>query len=234
MCFTRKVQLRHENLQVCEGGKCRSQVSDSVNSDPAMNAVVPFSAYFPEPCSLFRIRAPGKKDCPLLCMSFIGDGRALENRRLIQNAVKFGLLDDSAVFIADGGVTMSTPGRMKTLKNAKITMLTPTVLRQKASLKALREVPQTHAFPVEWAGNLYTGLGLKGFKCSRVTDAKKQFTDLLGVYDPITRMYSMTGCFSTKTFDRVMQAYHVPLSDDLVNTRNTALAQLYQLKMSKE
>ena len=40
MGFTRKVKLRNEDLQVGEGGKCRSQVCDSVNSDPPLNAVV--------------------------------------------------------------------------------------------------------------------------------------------------------------------------------------------------
>jgi hypothetical protein len=197
----------------------------------AMTAAIPFSAYLPEPCSIFCIRSVTKV-VPLEALSFLGGGHCLENRRLIQNAMAQNLFDRSVVFCSDGGVTTGTPSRMKTQKNAKVLALTPAILKKKSSLQSLRGISQSHAFPKQWADNLYIALGLQGFSSPRVTDVTQRLMQLLGVYDPINRMFSYPSRFSRNVFDSVMTGYHQPLSEPLVNMRSVVFVALQQLGMS--
>lgn len=174
----------------------------------AMCKVFSFGAYFPEPGSFFCIRKPGHS-LKLAKMSFIGLGRALENRRLIQNGIKNNVLKDG-VFIADGGITTGTPGRMKTIKNGKVEQLSSKLIKEKQNLQSLRGISQTHATPKQWADNLYVALD---FSCSQVTDATGSMMHIFSVYDPISRMFAHVGRYSSKIFDSVLEKYEEPLSE---------------------
>lgn len=158
----------------------------------AMCKVFPFGAYFPEPASFFCVRKPDG-NLKLSKFSFIAPGQALENRRLIQSGQKNNLLKN-AVFIADGGVTTGTPIGMKTIKNGKVDELSPKLIKQKQNLQSLRGISQTHVTPKQWADNLYIALD---FSCSQVTDATGPMMHIFSVYDPISRMFSQVGRFTS-------------------------------------
>jgi hypothetical protein len=174
----------------------------------AMTKTIGRSAYMPEPSTFFCIREDGKPNI-LLQLSFIGPGRTLENRRLIENASGKKLLKGDVVFLPTAGVVMGTPSRMKTLKNGKVTKMTPNVLKQKQYLKALRDVSQTHATPKQWADNLYLALG---FPVSQVTDLTQHLMHIFGVYDPISRALGTTERFTKKRLGQVLTSYDAPLT----------------------
>ncbi len=196
----------------------------------AMNSIVPYSAYLPEPGSFFCIRIhPGSNI--LRSLSFIGKGRTLETRRLIQNGRLKKLFNDRVVFLKDGGVTIKVPNRMKTKKNGLIQLLTPQILKQKSKLQALRNISQTHAIPKQWADNLYVVLG---FSYSRVTDVTVHMMHIFQVFDPISRMFSLLDRYSIINFDQVMNNYHNALLEGEQKLLETARSKLYQLEMPLE
>lgn len=190
----------------------------------ATNRVISYGAYFPEPTSLFRFRNP--KD-----LSFLGEGRGLENRRLIQNGLKTGVLHRRAVFVADGGVSTTTPARMKTNKNGKVQTLTAKALKTKSNLQALRGISQSHIFQKNWADNLYLALD---FKAPRVTDATGPMMQLFSIYDPLSRMLDTPGRFSPTVVDTVIRNYGQPLSLEQTNNQITARNNLLALGMNEE
>lgn len=195
----------------------------------AMNSVFGFGPYFPEPGSFFRVREP-EGFLKLKKLSFLGAGRGLENRRLIQSGLKSKVLSDDAIFVADGGVMTGTPGRMKTIKNGRIEELTPQKLKQKQYLKALRDVSQTHATPKQWADILYCALG---FSSGKVTNVTQHMMHIFSVFDPISRMFARIGRFSSKGFDEIMDNYDEPLSKGLKSTLKSARLELSKLNMKK-
>jgi hypothetical protein len=195
----------------------------------ALTSVFPYGSYFPEPCTGFLARKPYEGSF-LHRLSFMGAGRGLENRRLIESGRSKELFDDNTVMIADGGVTTTIPSRMLTLKNQRFTELTVAQLKSKQCLQALRAISQTHATPKQWADNLYNGLD---FTCPKVTDATTPMMHIFNVFDPISRMFRASR-YSRAVFDSTLADYDKPLSEDLQNLLNTAKAQLYTLGMKKE
>jgi hypothetical protein len=181
----------------------------------AMTAHIPYSAYFPEPFLVARFSRR---------LSFLGAGRALESRRLIENGKLSGALNDEATFIKSGIVTTS-PERWKTKKNRSYPTLTPANLRQKAVLEALRGLSQSHIHPKKWADQVYVGLD---FSCSQVTDATTPMMRIFSVFDPISRMLGSEGRFTSLVFDRVLRDYEKPLSsvqeDILMSSKGRLLA----------
>ncbi len=199
----------------------------AVKVDMAVRAVMPMP-YFPEPFTAYKVRYPGQ-DSFLHKLSFIGNGRALESRRFIQNGKKW--LTDGAVLKPDGGVITTAPDRMKTKYNQKVTRLTPAVLKKKPTLQALRSnVIQSHAFPKQWADILYAGLP---FSCSQVTDATVPMRHIFSVFDPISRMFAKDR-YTTGVFDKVMQKYRDPLTEAEQNLLQTARGRLLNLGMEKK
>lgn len=200
-----------------------------IKIDMLVRQALGYLAYFPEPCSAFLVRRPNE-DNHLLKLSFEGRGETLENRRLYQSGIATGVLKRDAVFVADGGVTMGTPGRMLTLKNQSVAILTKKSLKVKKNLQAIKGTRQTHASSLKWAENIYTGLD---FSCSKVAEAREPLSYIFKVYDPISRMFATPGRYSTKVFDAVMTQYHGPLSDGDQNLLNTAKGKLSKLGMTK-
>ncbi|MCH9627843.1 MAG: hypothetical protein S4CHLAM2_14890 [Chlamydiales bacterium] len=216
----------------------------------AMNSVIPYSGYFPEPGSIFCIRTPFDSN-KLDSLSFLGAGQGLECRRLIQNGLATGALKRKVHFSADGGVETKTPKRMKTENNARITELTRSKLKEKRSLRALRHTSQSHLKPKQWADNLYASLTFPerlhpalrsqgnsmeevdefAFRASRVTNVTTPMMHLFSLYDPISRAFSEQGVYSARTFDRVMDTYGAPLSDGQQNLRLTARESLAAQQM---
>ncbi len=201
----------------------------------AMNNVIPFSAYFPEPFSGFCVRRQGGASF-LPRISFLGLGKdkaeSLENRRLFQSGLFIArVFKRDAVFVADGGVTTTIPERMHTEKNEKVKELTPKAVKLKSSLESLRGLSQTHATPLKWAENIYAALD---FHPESAGEARGYLSHLFQVYDPISRMWATPERFGRKVFDSVMQSYSKPLTHALKNQRDTALVRLYQLEMTKE
>ena len=199
----------------------------AVEIDMAVRSTMPMP-YFPEPCSAFKIRLAGKPNF-LRTLSFIGAGKGLESRRLIQSGLRE--LNDGVVFQGDGGVVTTTPNRMKTIYNQKVETLTTAILMKKGSLQALRgRRLQTHAFPKQWADILYAGLR---FSCPQVTDATTPMMHIFNVYDPISRMFDGTAVYTSKVFKRVIAKYNDPLTDAQTNLLNTARGKLFNLGMKK-
>lgn len=196
----------------------------------AMNSVISYGAYFPEPCSLFCVRRPDEKST-LQELTFIGAGRGLESRRLIESGLESKVLKRDAVFVADGGVATATPARMKTIKNGQVAELDSRILKQKANLKALRSVSQSHIHPKQWADNLYVALE---FKASRVTDATGPMMRIFSVYDPLSRMFAEPGRFSAAVVDRVLKNYDEDLDDDQEEILSQARNDLKALKMKEK
>ena len=186
-------------------------------------------AYFPEPFSAFLARRP-REENHLARLSFLGDGEALENRRLYQNGIAQGVLQRDALFVADGGVTMGTPGRMLTGNNQHAAVLNPQVMKQKRSLKAIKGTRQTHASALKWAENVYAGLD---FSCAHASDARGPLSHIFAVFDPINRMFAATGRHSSTLFDTIMAQYHDPLTGGLQNLLDTAKGKLRELKMEE-
>lgn len=196
----------------------------------AMNSIFSYGAYFPEPGSFFCVRRPnGISTLPTL--SFIGDGQALESRRLIANGLRANLLNRDAVFIADGGVTTATPSRMITDKNSSVQVLTAQKLKNKGNLKTLRAISQTHIMPKQWADNLYIALE---FKVPQVTDATGPMMHLFSVYDPLSRMFNIAGRYNANNVNTVLQNFFQPLSEERNTARLNARNSLLNLKMSLE
>jgi len=197
----------------------------------AMNSVIPYSAYFPEPFSLFRLRKPGHEGVSLKKFSFIGNGDTLENRRLIQNGRASKILQNDAFFGRGVGVGTTVPNRMLTLKNERVAELTHAVVKQKRCLESLRGIPQSHLMPLKWAENVYAALP---FSTSHVSDAKAPFAHIFGVFDPITRMFANIGRYSGRVFDTIMDNYDAPLTNGQEATLKAARAALYLLGMKKQ
>jgi hypothetical protein len=185
----------------------------------AMNSIIPYSPYFPEPGSFFRIVDQLNR------LSFLGDGRTLESRRMIENGRANQAFDPRAIFGGEGGVVTGTPDRMKT-ETVKAPVLTRNLLKQKKTLRALRGIAQTHLHPKEWADNLYLALG---FKNGRVTNITKHLMHIFAVFDPISRMFGGVGNYTAAKFNRALANYDDPLSDgnqNLLRATRVALAAL--------
>jgi len=199
----------------------------AVKMDMAVRSTMPMP-YFPEPFTAIKVRRPGTANF-LRALTFIGAGKALESRRLIESGLR--TLNDGAVFSGDGGVVTATPYRMKTIYNQTVDTLTPQILKKKASLQALRgRRLQTHAFPKQWADILYAGLG---FRRGPVTDVTGPMMHIFSVYDPISRMFDGSERYTSAVFNRVMKNYNKPLSDGQTNLLNTAKSKLRLLGMKK-
>jgi len=196
----------------------------------AMTKTVPYGAYFPEPLTAVLVKRPGKKSF-FHRLTFLGDGKMLESRRLIQSGRSSKHLEDKTCFFSEGGIVTTTPTRMKTKKNRSLSTLTKAQIKQKRCLQALRGLPQTHATPKQWADNLYVGLD---FTCARVTDCTAPMMYIFNVYDPISRMFSTSGKYSTRVFDQVIGDYDKALSSGQKNLLKTARARLFRLDMKKE
>ena len=176
----------------------------------AMNGIIPYSAYFPEPASFFCVRHPPGSSI-LSRISFAGGtSETLENRRLIQNGRLAKLFDNRAIFIAEGGIVTQTPERMKTAKNKEWTTVSKADMKLESSLKALRGISQTHAHPKDWADNLYSSLGIKAKK--RMTDATGPMMHIFKVYDPISRMFDSEYRFNDWVFNEEIKNYSAPLT----------------------
>jgi hypothetical protein len=221
------------NVRLEERPLIRLAVKIDMRVRAAMNSVVPFSAYLPEPASMFCIRRAGEESHYLKDLSFRGQGEKLESRRLWQNGLKTGIFNRTVAFKADGGVTTSTPARMKTKKNEKVQTLTPEVIKQKQYLQALRGLPQTHATPTQWADNLYVGLD---FQYPIVTHVTTPMMHIFSVFDPISRMFDKElGRFSPKnTFDQIMDEYDQPLNETQADVLDEARDTLSDLGMEDE
>ncbi|MES2615027.1 MAG: hypothetical protein V4591_06400 [Bdellovibrionota bacterium] len=196
----------------------------------AMTSIIPYSAYLPEPGSFFCIRRVSG-DHFLARTSFLSTGTALENRRFVQNGRLHKIFDDRVVFLKHGGVVTSTPARMRTQKNENIQFLTKKILKQKASLKALRDIAQSHATPKQWADNVYVALD---FSCSQVTDVTTPMMDIFKIYDPISRMYALYDRFTCKSFDDIMKTYFDPLTDLQKKILQEEKNKLFALKMPED
>lgn len=186
---------------------------------------IPYGAYFPEPFFLVLVGKPNEED-HLSELSFIGDGNALESRRMIQIGKKKHVLDNNMHFIEKGIVT-AAPDRWKTKKNKDHATLAPIDFKRKWALSALRGISQSHLHPKQWADNIYAALSIK---CSPPTKATAPMMYIFSVYDPISRMYKPDR-FSIRVFNNTMEGYHNPLSDDQVNLLNTSKMRLRFLGM---
>ncbi len=192
----------------------------------AINSVIPFGAYLPEPFLFVRFRKQIGQN-HLYSLSFLGKGKALESRRLIQNGRKKRVIEDTAVFSADVSIRTTTPARMFTQKNSKVTVLTPKVIKQKQRLSNLRAISQTHATPKQWADNIYAGLD---FSTPQVTDATQPMMSLFQGYDPISIAFGQAGKYGAKThFDMMMKNY-----SKLIKLDGKAREQLIYLGMTGE
>jgi hypothetical protein len=199
----------------------------AVRIDMAVRATMPMP-YFPEPFTAYKIRKPGQ-DHFLNSLSFSGKGENLESRRFIESGKT--VLTDGAIFSGVGGIVTKTPARMETAYNQTIQKITLAILKRKQTLQALRSrCIQSHAFPKQWADILYAGLP---FKCGRVTDATTPMMHILGVFDPISRMYAIMGRYSSKNFDQVIKTYEKPLTDVQKKVLSDANGELKTLGMTK-
>lgn len=196
----------------------------------AMNSIFSYGAYFPEPGSFFCVKRPNGIST-LSNLTFIGDGQTLETRRLIKSGLLANALYRDSVFIPDGGVTTSTPERMKTIKNGKVPVLTAQKLRNKTNLKALRGISQTHITPKQWADNLYLALD---FTVSQITDATGPMMHLFSVYDPLSRIFAIPDRFKPTNVDQVLQNYFQPLTIAQNTARLDARTSLLNLQMNPD
>lgn len=194
----------------------------------AMNAVIPYSAYFPEPCSIFRVRKPNGKPISLRLLSFGQEG-SLESRRLIQSGLAHEVLDDNCLFVNEEGITTGVPNRMLKETNS-VRELTPKKIKQKKTLQALRGISQSHANPFKWADSVYAALS---FSTSHVADARAPIAWIFSVYDPITRMYVKADRFSSKVFSEVIRDYKEKLTKDQQALLDESRQQLENLGMSE-
>ena len=186
----------------------------------AMNSVFSYGAYFPETSSVFCVKNPNEESM-LKRLTFYGSGRGLENRRLIQNDLQRGVLKHDAVFMADGGVTTTTPARMITEKSSKVTTLTSNTLKNKSCLTSLRNISQSHIFPKNWADNLYLMLGITVPQVTNVTGPMMN----LFLYDLLSRMLNS---------DAVIKNYDQPLSDSNEIIRLNAKTALARQGLNKK
>ncbi len=206
----------------------------AVRLDMAVRAAiikaVSYGVYFPEPLTAVLVKRPGEKSF-FRHLTFLGDGKMLESRRLIQSGRLKKHLDDKSCIFAKGGIVTTTPARMKTKKNRSLSTLTKAQIKQKRCLQALRGLPQSHIHPKQWADNLYVGID---FSCARVTDCTTPMMYIFSVYDPISRMFSASGKYSARVFDGVITNYDEPLSSGQKNLLKTARVRLLKLGMKKE
>lgn len=168
----------------------------------AMSSVIPYSAYLPEPL-LFTLVKRSNQNNNLKHLSFLGKGNALESRRLVENAKPKGAVSNHMKFLK-AGLQTASPERWKTKSMLRFPTLSARQIKQMQALKALRGLAQTHAFPRQWAGNVYAALN---FSCHPVTDATTAMMRIFAVFDPISRMQAHIGKYSTRVFDAVMNNY---------------------------
>lgn len=193
----------------------------------AMTLHVPYSAYLPEPFLCVVLRYPGKNH-HLARLSFLGDGNGLESRRLIDCGRREGLFTDEMAFLQEGIVT-TAPRRWKTEKNQSYAILKKQEVKTKIVLQALRGLRQSHAHPKKWADQVYAAIDIS---CPQVTDMTQIMMHIFGVFDPISRMFASAGQFSSKTFDRVISSYQLPLTEVQKDILQSAEEKLATLGMS--
>lgn len=172
----------------------------------AMNRVIPYSAYFPEPGTFIIAKRPNS---PLRSqnLSFSGKGSAMETRRIIENGRKSLQLDHRAVFLNQEGILTTTPERMFTKNIRETKVWNVPILVKEETLKATRAVRQSHAFPKRWAESVYAAAP---FSPRKMTDLTKPLMDLLSLYDPFPRLYVMNKknpYTPQKNFKRMLQEY---------------------------
>lgn len=168
---------------------------------------IPLGPYYPEPNFLFRL-FKNAKGMP----SFLGAGSNLESRRLIENFRNLYKRDPKALFRLRNPLITKTPPRMRSKKAEKIGVLNAKTIRKKSVLQSLRGVSQSHAFPKQWADNLYEALPLK----VPVTQATGPLMRIFNIFHPISLIFSIhgeEGKYSPEDFDKVMGFYEKYLSD---------------------
>lgn len=135
-------------------------------------SILPNGPYYPEPNMIFLLEF----DVSLKDYSFKGDGNRLESQRLIQNGIKKGLIDPKKMIFSDSGGIAIELSRLLT-KIILECSLSPT----KKFLKALHGISQTHAFPRQWAMNLYNALEKSQKK--RITDITSPLMNIYTTFD---------------------------------------------------
>lgn len=125
-----------------------------------MASILPLGPYYPEPNVIFLLQF----NASLKDYSFIGKGSRLESRRFIQNGLRKALIDPKKIIFSNIGSVSIDVSRLlsKKILNCKIE---PT----KQMLSALHGISQTHAFPKEWADNLYVALPKVGGPTTETT-----------------------------------------------------------------
>jgi hypothetical protein len=195
----------------------------------AMSRLIPYSAYLPEPFLCALLRKPNHHH-HIAQLSFIGNGQALESRRLIENGRARGVFDDRMTFLPDGPVT-SSPERWKTVKNKSKISLAKNEIKQKRILQALRGLSQSHAHPKKWADQVYSAID---YSCAQVTDATGPMMHIFNVFDPISRMFARGGRFTCRNVDKEISNFNDPLSVAQTSILNSSIAKLIQLGMTRK
>ncbi|MFT4554508.1 MAG: hypothetical protein ACI9S8_003159 [Chlamydiales bacterium] len=185
---------------------------------------IPLGPYYPEPNFIFQLDYKLYKDGKY---SFKGAGKSLESRRFIQNAMKVTTLDASnVIFYPHAPLLTRTPARMVTKKIIALGNIDSRNIKQKGVLTGLRSISQSHAFPKQWADNLYIALPVS----TKVTNVTQPLMNIHNSFSPISLMMSWEAGakkYSSKNFDAVNKlylSYSQNLSEALVDSSTSDLA----------
>lgn len=200
--LTTGYQLKEQEYQIL-----RFAVEMDRNIRAVIVKHIPRGVYYTEPNTLFRIQMAlyrmGK-------YSFKGKGKELESRRFIQNAKDAGVLFDetTVICVSENPVTTETPVRMLTDKSQRLKTITDVTVREKDYLQTSRGVSQSHAFPKQWAENVYVGLPIT---VSKVRHATKALMNILNVFHPTSLIMEwkvVDGKYKATNYDEVMHFYN--------------------------
>lgn len=142
-----------------------------------MAKIFPTAPYYPEPGFVMLLRDKLSK------YSYLGSGDNQESVRLIDNAIREGLLEpEHVVFQAVRALITALPNRFRTIKNeTKLSGMSAKKIGQLQALEALRGMPQSHLFPKVWAEGIYRALPIK----MKTSDFNRTAIKIMHVFDPI-------------------------------------------------
>ncbi|HRW58683.1 MAG TPA: hypothetical protein P5048_03565 [Chlamydiales bacterium] len=198
-----------------------------------MNNTVPYSAYFPEPATSFRICKASdnlqKMKDHYATLRFKGNRSAkkLESRRFIEYGKDRTIFDSNLVFDEKGGgVVMGTPSRMVTDTIERSPhRLTYAEISNSGILSSLRSISQAHFEPKEWAGEVYNGLDST---CHPYRSAISYMTKIYNIFDPLSRIIKFG-----QSFDYMIGHYHDELTQKEQEDIRNAVDSLRSLRMSE-
>lgn len=165
--------------------------------------------YYSEPSISFFL----PRQLELTDFSFVKDGGDMESRRLISNGLQKNkrgvkVFNESRFLFSNRGSLVTETYRLSNQKADGIKKLNKKNIGQKAVLKALRGIKQTH-FDQHWAYNIYKGLD---FKEPGRFSIQGPLHNLVNIFDPSQLVFDFSpkvygGNYSQKHFVEFMTFY---------------------------